>query len=86
MAYCELQERRRHENQYVSILVDLGVTYRRTLGDSVAWSFFRANEIGAEVASRVMSSDCERRLTDWECQTGQMAKLREHLARLAAPA
>lgn len=77
MAMSEQQERRRHENRCTSILVDLGVTYRRTLGDSVAWSFFRANDIETAVAARVMSSNCERRPTDWESRTVQMAKLRE---------
>jgi hypothetical protein len=82
MANSEQQERRRHENRGLSILVDLGVTYRRTLGESVAWAYFRANDIAPVVAQRVMSSDCERRMTDWECQAAQLARLREH--RLAA--
>ena len=76
MGNSEPQERRRHENRAMSILVDLGVTYRRTLGENVAWSFFSANDIPAGVVERVMASDCERRPTDWESQTVQMAKLR----------
>lgn len=77
MANSIQQERRRHENWGMSILVDLGVTYRRTLGDDVAWSFLRTTDIPSAIAARIMSSDCERRPTDWECQTVQMAKLRE---------
>lgn len=84
MANSEQQERRRHENRCLSILVDIGVTYRRTLGDSVAWAFFRANDIAPEVANRVMSSDCERRMTDWECQAAYMARLRESRMSFAA--
>lgn len=84
MANSEQQERRRHENRCLSILVDLGVTYRRTLGGSVAWSFFSANDIAPEIAQRVMSSDQERRLTDWECQAAQMAKLRAQRVSYAA--
>jgi hypothetical protein len=84
MANCEQQERRRHENQCLSILVNLGVTYRRTLGDSVAWSFFSANDIPHVIAVRVMSVDHERRKTDWECQTAEMAKLREQRLVFAA--
>ena len=78
MAISEQQERRRCENRGMSILVDLGVTYRRTLGDGVAWSFFSASDIPTTIAERIMSSACERRPTDWECQTVQMAKLREN--------
>lgn len=84
MANSEQQERRRHENRCLSILVDIGVTYRRTLGDSVAWAFFRASDIAPDVTARVMSSDCERRMTDWECQAALMAKLREGRVALAA--
>jgi hypothetical protein len=84
MANSEQQERRRHENRCLSILVNLGVTYRRTLGDSVAWSFFRANDIDQAVAARVMSSDHERRMTDWESQTARVAQLREGRVSFAA--
>lgn len=84
MANSEQQERRRHENRCLSILVNLGVTYRRTLGDSVAWSFFRATEIAPDVAARVMASDSERRLTDWESQTARVAQLREQRTSIAA--
>ncbi len=68
-------ERRREENRGQSILVDLGVTYRRTLGDSVAWAFFTANDITPAVANRVMAQDGQRRLTDWERHTMRMAQL-----------
>jgi hypothetical protein len=84
MANSEQQERRRHENRCLSILVDLGVTYRRTLGAAVAWSFFSANDIAPDIAQRVMASDRERRMTDWESQAAHMAKLRERRVALAA--
>ncbi|MFP5391370.1 MAG: hypothetical protein ACLGI6_07485 [Gammaproteobacteria bacterium] len=66
MAKSVQQERRRHENQCLSTLVDLGVTYRRTLGERVAWSFFRSSNIEPAIAQRVMQSASERRPTDWE--------------------
>jgi hypothetical protein len=71
-------ERRSAENRCLSILVDLGVTYRRTLGERVAWAFFSATQIAPHVANRVMAHDRERRLTDWERQAIRMAELREH--------
>ena len=70
-------ERRRRENACLSILVDLGVTYRRTLGEQVAWAFFRSTPIQPGVAARVMGSDGARRPTDWERQATRLAQLRE---------
>lgn len=77
MSKPDQQERRRHENRCMSILVDLGVTYRRTLGDSVAWAFFSASAVTPKVATRIMSAERQRRLTDWERQAQYLADLRE---------
>ena len=77
MASNEQQERRRQENQCLSILVDLGVTYRRTLGDRVALAYFSSNAIDTAVMQRVMAPGRQRRLTDWERQAARVAALRE---------
>ncbi len=77
MASTEQQERRRQENRCLSVLVDLGVTYRRTLGDNVAWAFFTTNDIANTVARRVMGRERQRRLTDWERQLARLAELRQ---------
>lgn len=77
MASTEQQERRRQENRCLSVLVDLGVTYRRTLGDRVAWAFFTTNDIANAVVHRVMDHDRQRRLTDWEHRLARLAELRQ---------
>ena len=77
MASTEQQERRQQENRCLSVLVDLGVTYRRTLGERVAWAFFTTNDIAHTVVHRVMGHDGPRRPTDWERQLARMAELRQ---------
>jgi hypothetical protein len=77
MASTEQQERRRQENQCLSILVDLGVTYRRTLGDRVASAYFSANAIPPGVAERIMAPACPRRLTDWERHVARISGWRD---------
>lgn len=77
MASTEQQERRQQENRCLSVLVDLGVTYHRTLGERVAWAFFTTNDIANTVAHRVMGHDGPRRPTDWERQLVRMAELRQ---------
>jgi hypothetical protein len=84
MAMSDQQERRRYENRCLSLLVDLGVTYRRTLGDSVAWAFFRGSDISHTVVQRVMSNERARRLTDWERQAMRLAEQREQRERPVA--
>lgn len=59
-------DRRTAENLYLSILVDLAVTYKRTLGQESARMFFSAHEIPPPVVTRILASDCPRRLTEWE--------------------
>lgn len=80
MSKPDQQERRRHENRGMSILVDLGVTYRRTLGDSVAWAFFSTSAVTSNIAARIMSVERQRRLTDWERQAQYLADLRQRHA------
>ena len=84
MSTSDQQERRRHENRCMSILVDLGVTYRRTLGDSVAWAFFSASAVTPKVATRIMSAERQRRLTDWERQVQYLSDLRRRHLEIGA--
>ena len=63
---AEVTDRRRKENVYLSILVDLGVTYRRTLGLDPARSFFNDHGVPGDVAARVFERKGARRPTEWE--------------------
>ncbi|WP_157778619.1 hypothetical protein [Massilia violaceinigra] len=59
-------DRRQCDNSGLSLLVDLGVTYDRTLSRQVALAYFRASEVPVAVAERVLLGAATRRLTDWE--------------------
>lgn len=59
-------ERRYKENMYLSILVDLGVTYRRTLGEAAAREFFDDHAVPPNLVLRVLAKKAKRRLTEWE--------------------
>lgn len=59
-------DRRTPENLYLSILVDLGVTYKRILGREAADKFFDEQVVPAWVVARVLSQHGPRRLTDGE--------------------
>ncbi|RSZ56268.1 hypothetical protein HF313_22140 [Massilia atriviolacea] len=59
-------ERRQCDNSALSLLVDLGVTYDRTLSRQVALAYFRASDIPPAVVERVLQGAATRRLTDWE--------------------
>lgn len=61
-----VSDRRTAENLYLSILVDLAVTYKRTLGQESARMFFAAHEIPPPVVTRILAQECPRRLTEWE--------------------
>lgn len=62
----KVADRRCKENMYLSILVDLGVTYRRTLGEEAAREFFDDHDIPANLIVRVLAKKAKRRLTEWE--------------------
>lgn len=62
----EADNRRRKENTYLSTLVDLGVTYRKTLGDKVAQAFLFEHGVPADISARILDTQARRRLTDWE--------------------
>lgn len=62
----KVADRRCKENMYLSILVDLGVTYRRTLGEAAAREFFDDHDIPSNLALRVLAKKTKRRLTEWE--------------------
>ena len=59
-------DRRQCDNSGLSLLVDLGVTYDRTLSRQVALAYFRASDIPPAVVERVLQGAGSRRLTDWE--------------------
>lgn len=59
-------ERRRMENLYTSILVDVGVTYRHSLGEEVASTFLDTHGVPVAVAGRVLASSAQRRPTETE--------------------
>lgn len=59
-------DRRSAENLYLSILVDLGVTYKRLLGHDSARSFFVGHAVPPPVVTRILERDSSRRLTQWE--------------------
>lgn len=65
---CQLNatDRRHCDNSGLSLLVDLGVTYDRTLSRQVALAYFRASDIPPDVVERVLQGAANRRLTDWE--------------------
>jgi hypothetical protein len=69
-------DRRSPENLYLSILVDLGVTYKRTLGDLPARNFFGQHDIPHELIARILSTDPPRRLTEWEKSAMRMSLTR----------
>ncbi len=66
-------ERRSADNLYLSILVDVGVTYQRTLGQQSAAHFLRSQEIPAAVSERVLGQGTPRRMTDLEIRTHRNA-------------
>ena len=59
-------DRRAQENFYLSILIDLGVTYKRTLGEDPARNFFQQHDIPHELITRILETETPRRLTEWE--------------------
>lgn len=59
-------DRRRRANHYLSILVDLGVTYRRALGEASALAFYADHGVPEDLAGRVLGRNSSRRLTGWE--------------------
>lgn len=59
-------DRRYKENMYLSILVDLGVTYRRILGEAAALEFFDDHGVPPNLVLRVLAKKAQRRLTEWE--------------------
>jgi hypothetical protein len=77
LKHAARRERRRAENLYVSILVDVGVTYRSTMGKEVASDFFDTHGVPKAVAGRVLADTTGRRQTENErrLQDAPQAKL-----------
>ena len=72
-------DRRTPENFYLSILIDIGVTYERALGMDHAEMFCRKHEIPHALLTRILAPDAQRRLTDWE-QCALRAELQRRLS------
>lgn len=77
-------DQRQSANLYLSILIDVGVTYKRALGDAAARAFFAEQAIPNPIALRVMADNPARRLTDWERHARQASLSRADQARAAA--
>ncbi|HEX8614117.1 MAG TPA: hypothetical protein VF800_22805 [Telluria sp.] len=54
-------DRRSHENLYMSLLVDVGTTYRRTLGVEPARTFLREQAVPACLVKRILAQDARCR-------------------------
>lgn len=63
-------EQRRPGNLYLSMLVDLGVTYRRVFGAEAALDFLRTHRVPLEIAERIIFQNSLRRLTVLERRKG----------------
>jgi hypothetical protein len=48
-------ERRQASNHVLSVLIDVGLTYQKTHGDTVARTFYANRGIPEELAARVLS-------------------------------
>jgi hypothetical protein len=55
-------DRRLASNHCLSVLIDVGLTYQKTHGDSVARQFYASRGISEELAARVLSRSGGRRL------------------------
>jgi len=60
-------ERRNLHLQGMSLLVEIGINYARTIGVHKALSYFADNDIPPHVVKRVLRHEEPRRLTKWEC-------------------
>lgn len=56
-------DRRLASNHCLSVLIDVGLTYQKTHGDSVARQFYASRGIPEELAARVLSRSNARRLS-----------------------
>jgi hypothetical protein len=59
-------ERRASPLQSMSLLIDLGVTYARTLGEPAARALFAEHAIPPDIVERALAGPTQRRLTQWE--------------------
>lgn len=60
-------DRRTSANAPLTALVNLAITFRRTLGERMARHYFGASAIPGHIAERVLRDPEQRRMTDWEC-------------------
>jgi hypothetical protein len=66
-------ERRNLCLQGMSLLVEIGVNYSRTISRQKALSYFFENSIPHDVVIRVLRDAEPRRLTRWECSIDEVA-------------
>jgi hypothetical protein len=55
-------DRRLASNHILSVLIDVGLTYQKTHGDTVARQFYASRGIPEELVARVLSRSSGRRL------------------------
>jgi hypothetical protein len=65
-------ERRNSRVQGMSLLVEIGINYSRTIGRQKALSYFLENDIPHDVVTRVLKHAERRRLTRWECSLDEI--------------
>jgi hypothetical protein len=65
-------ERRKSHLQSMSLLVEIGINYSRTIGRQKALSYLLENDIPPDVVARVLRHAEPRRLTKWECSIDEI--------------
>jgi hypothetical protein len=55
-------DRRQASNHVLTVLIDVGLTYQKTHGDSVARQFYASRGISEELAARVLSRSSGHRV------------------------
>lgn len=63
-------DRRVEANRYVSVVVDVALTCRETLGENAAKLLFLTHHVPSTVAARVLFHKAKRRATELENSTG----------------
>ncbi len=66
------KERRRADNLYLSILVDVAIAYQRNLGHGLAAAFLSEHAIPQAVSERVLTSHASLRQTGAENKSANL--------------
>jgi hypothetical protein len=73
-------DRRTRDNAPLTALVNLAITFRRTLGERMARNYLATSAIPGHIAERILRNPAQRRMTDWECVQRETAEQRERHA------